>query len=381
MSGRHVQSATGGRARIWLAGLAVALTALLVAALAGPADASSTTLKAQLSLSGLASADNPLGGSVIGVHPGDKVSFSAAGTPTAGLDKLGLGGLVGGILNLGADFQIKADFSGLPGGADNTILSGTTTKTFAFPDKGSYSFTWTAQKVTLLGIVPIALDGNQLAQAGIKLNASNEYVGKVVAATNPPSGGLSVQLPGVKVAPSLPVVGQLPTLSIPGVNLPTVGVTVPDLNPGSTAPNGASGGGKTTGKNSTTTGTATPALSFQPPGVSVPQLVVPGAGGGGSNGGSGGGGGGFRLGVTGGGSDGQLAVGGTGSGGGANGSGGTASGAQGSGGTKTVDLASSASSPSGELPVVLAILAVITLAMVAGIYARLYLLGRKPTSS
>src|ERR1700710_1523981 len=186
MSGRHVASAAGGRVRIWLAGLGVALVAVLVAAFAAPAGAASTTVRAQLSLSGLASADNPLGGSQIGVHPGDKVSFTAAGAPTAGLDKLGLGGLVDGLLSLGAKFQVTADFSGLPGGSKNTVLSGKTAKTFSFPNKGTYKFTWSAQKVTILGAVPINLDGNQLAQAGVKLNAKNQYIGQIVSATNPP---------------------------------------------------------------------------------------------------------------------------------------------------------------------------------------------------
>ena len=383
MSGQHVQSAPGGRARLWLAGLAVALTAALIAVLAGPAGAASKTVNAQLSLSGLASADNPLGGSQIGVHPGDKVTFSAAGVPTAGLEKLGLTGLVNtvdGLLTLGAKFQITADFSGLPGGAKNTVLSGATTKTFSFPKKGTFSFTWSAQKVTLLGVVPINLDGNQLAQAGVKLNAGNQYVGKIVAATNPPAGGLSVQLPSVSVAPSLPVVGQLPTVSIPGLSLPTLSVPVPDLNPGSGTNGSGSGTGKTSGAPAGGS-TPTPGLSFAPPGISVPQQVVPGGTSGGSNSGGSNGGGGFRLGVAGTGTNGQqLSVAGSGTG---SGSGSTtdASGTSGTGSTKTVDLASSSSSPSGQLPVLLAILAVITLAMVAGTYARLYLLGRSSSSS
>lgn len=381
MSGHHAPSVTGGRARIWLAGLAVALAAVLLAAFAGPAGASSQTVKAQLSLSGLASADNPLGGSVIGVRPGDKVTFSAAGLPSAGLDKLGLGDLLGGLLNAGATFQVTADFSALPGGAKNTVLSGTKTKTFTFSGKGSFSFTWTAQRVTLLGVIPINLDGNQLAQAGVKLNAGNDYVGKVVVADNPPQGGLSVQLPSVSVAPSAPVVGQLPTLTIPGVSLPTVGVSVPNLNP-------VTGGGSKSSSPAPAKGPSgapsSAGVTYQPPALSIPQQVVPGGGGGDVNGGSNGGGG-FRLGVAGSGSNGQFAVSSgsaTGKGAGSAGGGSGDAAANGAtGGSKTVDLASSSSSPSGQLPVLLAILAVITLAVVGGIYARLYLLGRKAPSS
>ena len=167
---------------------------------------------------------------------------------------------------------MKIDFSHLPGGAKDTVLSGNKTKTFSFPKTGTYNFTWSAERLDLLrGVVPIALDGNQLAAAGVKLNASNEYVGKVVVAANPPKGGISVQLPGVSVAPSLPVVGQLPTIGVPGVTLPTIHVpSVGNLLP--TKSNGNHNGG---GKHNTHHGTGGSHHGSQGGGLTIPEQVVP----------------------------------------------------------------------------------------------------------
>lgn len=382
MSGRHAPSGAAST-RAWAVGLAAALVAVLVALIvSSPAGAATTTVNAQLSLSGLADANNPTGGSQIGVHPGDRVSFKASAAPTAGLDKLGLGGLIGGLLDSGAKFQVTADFSGLPGGHANTKLVGSTTAAFRFNSTGTYHFTWTAQKIVVgvLGtsIVPINLNGNQLAKAGIKLNAKNQYVGSVVVATNPPKGGISVQLPSVQAAPSAPVVGQLPTVSIPGVQLPTVGASVPNLLPGG----GKSSGGKPATKGSTA---PSPVNTYKPPAELVPDMVVPHGDGGGAYAGSGGG---FALDTTngGGGAAGHQLTKLTPGLGSALGSGtsGGSSAAAGNGasdtGSKPIDLASSPSSPSGQLPVLLAILAIVALAIVAGTYARLYLLGRNTSS-
>src|SRR4051812_23784231 len=189
MRGRH-QLRGGTRSGLrWAVGAAGAgLVGAILLAIA-PADASPTTVNTQLSLTGVTTKSDPTGGSVIGIHPGDKVSFRASAAPTEGLQQLGLGDLLGGLLGKIVGYRVKADFSALPGGAKNTVLQNAQTKTFAFPKAGTYNFTWSAERLDLLnGVVPINLDGNQLAQAGVKLNASNEYVGKVVVAKNPPKG-------------------------------------------------------------------------------------------------------------------------------------------------------------------------------------------------
>lgn len=362
MPGRHEQSAGRRGGLRWFVGAcALALAATTAFAVSSPASATATTVKTQLSLSGLASADNPLGGSVIGIHPGDSVSFTTASVPTAGLNKLGLGDLVNGLLNSLVGFQSSANFSAFPGGNKATTVKTSKAVSFTFPNAGTYNFSWSVQKLVLLGSpTTLTLDGNQLKGAGIKLNASNQYVGKVVVAANPPTGGLSIQLPGVKVAPSLPVVGQLPTVSIPGVTLPTIHASVPNLLPGK--PGGSTSdpaGG----------GTSTPASSYHPPALTVPEQVVPQGDG---NAIFGAGGGGFNAGALPGTQLGNLAP--------ISGSTATASAPlttqDSAGKNKTIDLASSTKAPSGQLPVILAILAIIALALVAGTYARLFLLRR-----
>lgn len=371
MRGRHQLSGSSRTGLRWAAGfVGVGLAGAIVLAIA-PANASPTTVDAQLSLSGVTTKSNPTGGSVIGIHPGDKVSFKASAAPTAGLQQLGLGDLLGSLLNGIAGYQVKVDFSHLPGGAKGTVLKGSTAKTFTFAHTGTYPFTWEAERVSLLNVVPINLDGNQLKAAGIKLNASNQYVGKVVVAKNPPKGGIGVQLPSIKAAPSLPVVGQLPTISVPGVNGPTIGVpSVGNLLP--TKTNGSGGkGGKHSGSHSGSGGKHSG--SHGGGGLTIPAQIVPK----GYTGPDVGGGGYFPgvlpstvpLGDGGGGSHRPAHA-------------GAAPSAAAPGVTKkakhakTVDLATP-SAQSSSIPVVLAIVAVIALTLVSATYARLYLLRRK----
>jgi hypothetical protein len=367
MQGRHQQSGVRAGLR-WAVGAAGAgLVGAILLAIA-PANASPTTVKAQLALSGVTTKSNPTGGSVIGIHPGDKVSFAASPVPTQGLEQLGLDGLLGGLVNGIVGYRVKIDFSHLPGGAKNTVLSGNKTKTFSFPKTGTYNFTWSAERLDLLrGVVPIALDGNQLAAAGVKLNASNEYVGKVVVAANPPKGGISVQLPGVSVAPSLPVVGQLPTIGVPGVNPPTIHVpSVGNLLP--TKSNGNHNGG---GKHNTHHGNGGSHHGSQGGGLTIPEQIVPKGYTGPDVGG------GYFPGVLP--TSNPLPV----------GDGGQSTHTAAASSTaaqapvvsnrakhaKAVDLATNAS-PSSSIPVVLAIIAVIALTLVAATYARLYLLRK-----
>ena len=362
--GRHEGAPRSGLR--WLAGavgLAVAAGATVIAM--APAQASGATVDAQLSLSGVVTASSPIGGSIVGVHPGDTVKFSASTAPTAGLNALGLGNLVSGLLNALAKFQVTVDFSGLPGGAAATTLSGAQTKSFTFPTAGTYNFTWSAQQISLLGVVPINLNGNELAAAGIKLNAANQYVGSVVVATNPPSGGISIQLPGVTLAPSLPVVGQLPTLAIRAPVLPTLGVpSLPGLPGGSHTPSGPSSSGST-------------GVNYTPPPTTIPEEVVPkGDGVGGSVSGNQNSSSGFGNSLP----DLGGAIGTSG----AAPSGGSSSSAEAlvagprKPGANQAELAANPA-PSAQMPVLLAIIAIIALSLVTATYARLYLLRRSPT--
>lgn len=374
MSGRH-QTLSGRRPRLrWLGALAgLAIAGAMIFAMA-PANAAST-VNAQLSLSGVATSTSVLGGDTIGVHPGDTVVFKASAVPTAGLENVpSLGSLLVDLLSTAlGQYQVVVSFGpSFPGGAQTVTLGGPTTgkcaglpsKSFTFPDKGTYSFTWKVQYVlpTLLGCVKNGLsdtDLNLLSTAGVLLNATNSWVGKVVVADNPPSGGISIQLPGVSAAPNIGG-NQLPTIGVPGVTLPTIAVPVPNLTSPAGGSTGSSGG--TSGGSHST---PTPGLSNEIP---VPAQVVPGPNVPGSNGG-------FDSGIlpdtsgSSGGSGGLVPVAGSSDAAKANGDTATQNS---TGKHKTIDLASTKSS-TGQLSVVLAIIAIIALTLVAATYARLYL--------
>jgi hypothetical protein len=70
----------------WLAGavgLGVAVGAVLTA---GPADAS-TTVSAQLALSGVVTTSSPAGGSTVGIQPGDAVDLKPGKRPHPGSER------------------------------------------------------------------------------------------------------------------------------------------------------------------------------------------------------------------------------------------------------------------------------------------------------
>lgn len=384
MFGRGARESERSRGlRLFAASAGLAIAGATVLAMA-PANASGATVDAQLSLSGVATKDNILGGTTIGVHPGDKVDFKASALPTAGLDNIpALGTLLNGVLGslTASTFQVVLHLpANFPGGKRDVTLGGPTSGDckgasdlpVAFPKAGTYQFTWQVEYITpgLLGL-GCKQNGvnsaslNALKSAGVALNASNSWVGQIVAAADPPTGGISIQLPGISVAPSLPVVGQLPTVGVSPINVPTIPVTIPKL-PGLP-------GSKTTGSNPGQGGNAGSGSTYTPPGLSIPQEVVPSGDG-----------------------NGPGTVNNTGFGnalpnlGGGNGGGGnvtTSTGANGQVTTlgpgnsqqkaKSVELAANPS-PSAQMPVLLAIIAIIALSLVTATYARLYLLRRTP---
>lgn len=353
-----------------VAGLGVAVGAIVIAHPAG----ASTTVSTQLSFSGVTTSSSPVGGSVVGIHPGDSVDLKPATVPTQGLNTLGvpLGDLVGNVLGGVTGYQVVLHLpANFPGGKRDVKLGACGAKPdlkVNFPNAGTYQFTWSAYAVNLLCLVPgspITLDGNAAKKYGIALNASDQWIGKVVAATDPPAGGLSIQLPGVSVAPSVGGV-QLPTVGVPGANLPTVPVVPPSLNPGlptrstPTAPGGSSGSG---------------GINYTPPGGLIQDSVVPK--GYGPNEGSG--------------HDPDAALnsvllnglhGGTGvvpnplSGGAVPGAAdGKAAPPVPTRSGQPIDLAANRA-PAGQMPVLLAILAIIALSLVTATYARMYLMRR-----
>ncbi len=344
------------RATRWLTaavGLGVAVAVVIIARPAG----ASTTVNAQLAFSGVVTQTSPTGGSVVGIHPGDSVDFKPATVPTEGLDALGfsLGDIVGNVLNLATGYQVVMHLpSTFPGGKRDVKLGacgGKSDLKVAFPTAGTYNFTWSAYSVNLLCLTsPITLDGNAAKDAGIALNSSNQWVGKVVAATDPPAGGISVQLPAVSASPNVGGV-QLPPVGEPGATLPTITTGGSGSSP-TPAPNEPGGGSGTR-------------IDYQQPGQSVQDRVVP----------HGYGGDGRAEAVN------QALIGDLANGVAQNGAGGQAlagSAAKGNPATtagQPINLAAN-KAPAGQMPVLLSILAIIALSLVTATYARLYLLRR-----
>src|SRR5207302_10317641 len=83
----------------WIAAaLSAAIATVTIIALA-PSSSAATTVNAQLSLTGIATQGHTLGGTTVGVHPGDTVNFQAAAVPTAGLNNIpALGPLLNDLL-------------------------------------------------------------------------------------------------------------------------------------------------------------------------------------------------------------------------------------------------------------------------------------------
>lgn len=262
------------RSAAWLAGAVGLGVGVGAALLARPASAS-TTVTAQLALSGVVTTASPAGGSVVGIHPGDAVDFRPATAPTQGLNALGvpLGDVLGGVLGDATGYQVVLHLpSTFPGGKRDVKLGACSSQKdlrVSFPKAGTYGFSWSAYAVNLLCLVPgagITLDGNAAKQHGIALNAQSQWVGKVVAASAPPSGGLSVQLPSVGAQPKVGPV-QVPKVGVPGTTLPTLPAQLPSVPlpspglPGSSgpAPHPSSSAG----------------IDYTPRGPSIEDQVVP----------------------------------------------------------------------------------------------------------
>src|SRR5882757_3815259 len=367
-----------GRTARWLAGAVGLGIAVGTVVIAHPAGAS-TTVPTQLALSGIVTGKSPIGGSVVGIHPGDAIDLKAApaGLSTEGLNNIGipLGDLLGSLIGTLVGYQVVLHLPAtFPGGKREVKLGpcgGKTDLKVAFPNKGTYNFTWSAYSVTVLPLLgctlnQLKLDGNQLKQAGVELNATNQWVGKIVVATDPPGGGLSVQLPGVSVSPKVGGV-SLPQVGLPGVNtgtlpvsLPSAGLGLPTPTPTPSTPSGGSSGG----------------INYTPPPGSIQDSVMPKGYGTPDDGlhnpdsalnsvlqnGLRGGTGAVPNDLSG--VSGAAAPG--------------ASGAVPAPRPRTgqpIDLAAN-KAPAGQMPVLLAILAIIALSLVTATYARLYLMRR-----
>jgi hypothetical protein len=261
---------------------AIAL-ALSPAASAAPAP---TTVGAQLSVSGVTTQGDLLGGTTVGIHPGDSVDFTASLLPTAGLDNIPtLGPMVRQLVRLLLNSQFRVEMTvspDFPGGARTVALGGPTTGRCAglpdlpvgFPKAGTYTFTWTIRYLLpglLGGCTATSLnnaDLNLLKGIGVAVNLANQWSGQVVVAASPPPAGLSLQLPQLGLNPSIPIVGNVVKVTVPGIGVPTVPVTLP------TVPSG----GPSTGDCGTCTGEPSSGSSSTAPAPDTNRLILLGEG-------------------------------------------------------------------------------------------------------
>jgi hypothetical protein len=386
--GRHQEQRRRLSPTTWVAGLAGLAVVGAIALAMAPANAAATTVDAQLTLSGVAYSDQPTGGSTVGVHPGDSVHFTSAAIPTAGAPS-GLSSVLSGLVGGVAGLQVKITSGNLPGvsypyllGTVSNCPGGHSSLALNSLAKGTYNFKYVVEKISLLTgllgkvtgckttqITPSHDQLGALTKDNVKVSDTATYSGSVVVASDPPKGTIGAQLPQQSVSVKA---GPIHT----SVTLPGATLGVPNPLPSITGKLGSllpKGGKKSTPASSKK---STPAsIKYTPPALTVPEQVMPHA----VNYGGGGGGTGFAA--PGGGS------------GGGNGGGYVAPAPQATTtaapaptataepvkAAKTVDVAQKQTLGGAQLPVLLAILAVLALASVTGMYAKMYLL-RKPSA-
>lgn len=313
-----------------------------------------------------------LGGNEIWIKPGDLIDFKSA---LAGIDssKLSLAGVLTNLVGKIAGLNVTATIDS--GSAAQTVkVAGGKTTTFPSSTqkalaKGDHKITWTATGLSLLSGLTVPL-----SVGALKSGASLSWQGVIHVTPDAPKCKLGVSTPRVDVSLG-PIKVTVPqqNVSVPGVTLPNDVPSLPNLSPNLP-------GKSTTAPSSSAPTSSAPAPGYELSGPSVPEQVVPGGSADSVYTGTPGilasGDGGFagilpKLGDS---------LGAKKSSGGASTTGGgnaDTAGAAPVSQDKTVELAADPGTPSSQLPVILAILAIIALALVAGTYARLFLLKQK----
>jgi hypothetical protein len=365
MPGRHAV-ARGHAAQVrrpgarWLVGAALgaAVAATLIGVTSGSAGAVDNPVKATFGVTGVATNNCKVsvGGTDVYVKPGQELDVK---TSIIGLTLLGVPLDLSKLASLDGALVID------PGSAHPTKLD--ITNTLQKVDgltAGDHKWSWTVSTVKV-GLLKVPLG---LSSSALKAGAKLSWNGTIHVTPNAANCGIAVQLPSVSASVSasgLPPIG----ISIPGVKV-SVPVTVPTGLPTLGNPGGGNGGSTGSGGGHHSSGGQPPVVNNPIP---VPAKVVP-------SGDSGG-----LIGST---IDfGGLPAGSAGGGPTALANGGGPAGAptkavaakvapkQLEAGKRPIQYASSPAS-TGEVWVVLAIVAVIALAFVAATYARLYLLKR-----
>jgi hypothetical protein len=356
MSGRGRHAATRRRGWRWLAGvtgLAVAGAAILAMS---PAHATPDPVIATFGITGVTTSNCKTlatGGADVWVTPGGELDLK---TSIIGINALGLSIDTSGLLGLDGSLTID----------NRNPIAIQTTKTAKVTDLPTgdhgYKFSVSGVDLGLLGVVPISLTSAQV-KAGLSLTWS----GKIHVTTDAANCGIAVSAPSVGASASasgLPGI-SLPVLPPVQATLPVTVPTLPDL--GGLIPGG---GGKTSGSGSGHSSAPSSGTNYTPPGLTIPEQVVPKGYGNGAGTVGAGGGFGNALPDLGG----ALVNGAPDSGAGAAPSS-NSSPAAANVSSNAADLAANPT-PSAQLPVLLAILAIIALSLVTATYARLYLLRR-----
>lgn len=361
MPGRHVvapgRAVQARRPRVrWLVAVAcgAAIGATLIAMTSGAASAVDNPVKATFGVTGVATDNCPVstGGTDVYVKPGQEldVKSSILGLTLLGvpLDLSKLASLSGAmVIDPNTTHSRRLDITN-----DWQKVDGLTA--------GNHKWTWTVKSVKV-GLLDVPLG---LSSSALKAGAKLSWDGVIHVTADAANCGLGVALPSVSASVSasgLPPIG----VGIPGVKV-TVPVSVPTSVPTIGNPGGGSGGGAKGGHSSGNH----PPVGNNP--LPVPAKVVPA--------------GGDPGGLVGAGVDyGALPAGGSApihdapvpaEPGAHNTQAADPAAKQLNDGKRAIQFASTRPASTGEVWVVLAIIAVIALAFVAATYARLYLVKR-----
>ena len=369
MSGRGRHAATRRRGWRWLAGvtgLAVAGAAVLTMSPAHAApdpnpnyhpgsDHATFTATGVLDSNCLVST----GGTDVWIKPGDSIDFDSA---LAGINLASLSLNIGKVVGLNVSATITHNDVHK---AFKVTAGGTTPIAASEFSAGKYDLSWTLDSITLLPIINTILGpilGNpttiQLHESNLNAGASLSWSGFIHVTDSAPTCKLAVTAPTGTISVG-PVKVPLPTVSVavPAPTLPDLGGLLPG------------GGSKTSGSGHSSAPSS--GTNYTPPGLTIPEQVVPKGYGNGAGTVGAGGGFGNALPDLGGG----LVNGAPDSGAGAAAPSGSSSPAAARVSSSAADLAANPT-PSPQLPVLLAILAIIALSLVTATYARLYLLRR-----
>lgn len=359
--------------RVLGAVIAAALVAVGFAFLSDRPAAAATTRHGTLAVTGLVADGCPasVGGSQMFIKPGDTVEFRAtlAGINLdvihnvlplvpATLTTNGVGSFNTTLTFADQNTTSNGKTVGHPHAVTDTEVYRRT-----FPRSGVYSFGWIARSLSLLKI-PILLPNGITVPFSMNIpgivgeNSSLSWAGQVVVSSKATKCGLSVQVPGVTIHPS--VLGhKLPPVSLPGGNLPTV--NVPNLP----------GGSKSKAKTKSHSGSTSKSggyLDYTPHGSGVAASVVPKGG----EGGGGDGGDGNVNGAPGGGDGTQVVITKV------NGKAVKMLVVDGKtvGRARTVDLASKPTDPATKLPMVWVLAALVMLSTATATYARRFIAAK-----